>query len=398
MFEDTIPSLVVKNYMEYDYVVGNPPYVNIKNIPDQKLDMYRRLYDSAYGRFDLYVLFLERGLNMLSENGKLGFITSNKFAKSNYGKEIRRIISSEYSLEQYIDFGDTGVFEDAVNYPCILIIGRDGTQPANYAKIRKKIDNPLAEIRSRLGKEEYVSDELEVSSYPQSEIDENNWRFTPQNVREIGSSLIQRAETTLGDISLGVREGVAPGGDDAFIVSPEYAESENLEDEFLIPIIRGSNVRRWQVKWEDELAIYPYKSDGDLIDLSQYPNIKKHLDSNEEYLKDRYCVKKGGKGIYEYHGPHTKSVYEGEYKIATPDMATENQFSFTNGFSCFKNTSYVITFPAEVRYSENELLGILNSSIAEFMIKQNSPYVNSKYFRYKPSMLIRFLYLHHQIK
>lgn len=383
MFEDTVLAVVVKNYMTYDYVVGNPPYVNIKNVKESKQTWYNELYDSAFGRFDLYVLFLEKGLGMLSENGKLGFITSNKFAKSKYGKEIRRIIGSEYALEQYIDFGDTGVFEDAVNYPCILIIGRELNLPADYAKVRKQIDGPLDEIGTRIGKDEYVSDDLEVSSYPQTGITEENWRFIPSQVREIGASLVEQSPSTIGDISLGVREGVAPGGDDAFIVSPEYADENELEDELLLPIIRGGNVRRWTVKWEDEFAIYPYGPDGKLIDLSSFPNVKSHLDEWEGYLQDRYCVNKGGKGIYEYHGPHAKSVYEGEFKIATPDMATENQFSFTNGHDCFKNTAYVLTFPADVGYSEKELLGILNSSIAEFIVKQNSPYVNSKYFRYK---------------
>lgn len=110
MFEDSVLALVVKNYMDYEYVVGNPPYVNIKNIPDSKQDWYKQLYNSAYGRFDLYILFLERGLEWLTEDGKLGYITSNKSTRSKYGQEIRRIITSQYSLSQYIEFGDISVF------------------------------------------------------------------------------------------------------------------------------------------------------------------------------------------------------------------------------------------------------------------------------------------------
>lgn len=383
MFEDTVLALVVKNYMEYEYVVGNPPYVNIKNISDEKLDMYRDYYQSAYGRFDLYVLFIERGLNMLSENGKLGYITSNKFAKSKYGKNIRKIISDNFGLEQYIDFGDTGVFEDAVNYPCILIVGRNKRASTHYAKIRRPIEDPLKRVRSLIGKEEFVSDDLEVSSYPQAEIGESTWMFTPEKVRNVGSQLQARAETTLDEVSMGVREGVAPGGDDAFIVTPEFAKEKDLEDNILQPIIRGGNVRRWRVKWKKEFAIYPYNDRGELVNIEDYPNIKAHLDNHRAYLEDRYCVKKQNKSVYEYHGPHSKSVFEGNFRIATPDMSTENNFSYTSEFDCFKNTVYVITFPQDVNYSEMELLGILNSSVAEFIVKQNSPYVNSKYFRYK---------------
>ena len=387
MFEDSILSIVVKNYIEYDYVVGNPPYVNIKNINDEKLELYKNHYESAYGRFDLYVLFIERGLKMLSDSGKLGYITSNKFAKSKYGKNIRRIIADNYGLEQYIDFGDTGVFEDAVNYPCILVISNKKSEFTHYAKIRKSIETPLDRIESLIGENEFISDELEVSTYPQEEITDNTWMFTPKKVRKVGQQLQENAKTNLGDISIGVREGVAPGEDDAFIVTPEYAEINDLEEEILRPIIRGGNVRRWRVLWDEEFVIYPYNEDGELVNIDNFPEIKKHLDNKEADLKDRYCVKKQNKSIYEYHGPHAKSVFEGDFRIATPDMSTENNFSFTSGFDCFKNTVYVITFPEGTGYSEKELLGVLNSSISEFIVKQNSPYVNSKYFRYKTQYL-----------
>jgi hypothetical protein len=385
MFEDTVLSLVVKNYMTHDYVVGNPPYVNIKNIPESKQDWYKQLYNSAYGRFDLYVLFLERGLDLLSEDGKLGYITSNKFTRSRYGKNIRRIISTEYSLSQYVEFGDIDVFSDATNFASILIMDSDEDRTyVPYAKVHEAGNKNLFEsIRNNLGDEEILTESLEVSTYPLSDLTEDNWRFTPHAVRRAESEIRDKMHRTLEDISLGVREGVASGEDDAFMISPEYAEENDLEESLLWSIIRGRNVRRWGVEWNNELVIYPYDESGDLVELDNYPNIKAHLDSHEELLKDRYCIRKGGKGIYEYHGPHPKSMFEGDIKIATPDMATENHFSYTNGYECFKNTVYVLTFGESIPYSEKELLGLLNSSLAEFSIKQTSPPLRGKPFRYR---------------
>lgn len=385
MFEDTVLSLVVKNYMTYDYVVGNPPWVNIKNIPESKQNWYKEIYNSAYGRFDLYVLFLERGLDLLNEDGKLGYITSNKFTRSRYGKKIRRIISTEYSMAEYIEFGDVDVFSDATNFASILIIDKDKNRThVPYAKVHEAGDKDIFEsIRNKLGGEEIITESLEISTYPLSDLTEDNWRFTPRTVRSVEDEIRNEMHRTLEDISLGVREGVASGEDDAFIVSPEYAEKNNLEESLLWPIIRGKNVRRWKAKWHNELVIYPYNEDGDLVELDDYPNIKAHLDSHKELLKDRYCVKTGGKSIYEYHGPHPRSMFEGDIKIATPDMATENHFSYTNGYDCFKNTVYVLTFSGGIPYSEKELLGLLNSSVAEFSIKQTSPPLRGKPFRYR---------------
>jgi len=134
---------------------------------------------------------------------------------------------------------------------------------------------------------------------------------------------------------------------------------------------------------ERRISHLPYNDEGDLVDLNEYPNIKQHLDEHEDELRDRYCVKNNNKSIYEYHGAHPKSVFEGDFKIATPDMASENHFSYTNGYDCFKNTVYVLTFNNNVSYSEKELLGILNSSVSEFAIKQTSPPLRGKPFRYR---------------
>jgi type I restriction-modification system DNA methylase subunit len=384
MFEDSVLSLVVKNYMDYEYVVGNPPYVNIKNIPDSNQEYYRELYDSAYGRLDLYVLFIERALNWLSEDGKLGYITSNKFARSKYGQEIRRIISTEYSLAKYVDFGDTGVFEDATNYPCIFFVDRNRSRESvPYAKIHLPIKNVLEIVEEHIGDEDMVSKSLETSTFPSSELDEEIWAFTPESVRNIVDKLDQTANETVEDVCLGIRSGIASNADEAFVVSQEYAEENELEEELLYSIVRGKFTRRWQAKWDGDIAIYPYNEDENYVDISQYPNIKSHLDEYEETLRSRYCVVTGGKGLYEYDGPRPKSVFEGDFKIAVPDMATENHFTYTDGYDCFKNTAYVLTFSESQPYSEKELLGLLNSSVAEFVIKQMSPFLNDRYYRYK---------------
>jgi len=383
MFEDSVLALVVKNYMDYEYVVGNPPYVNIKHIPDPSQEYYRDVYDSAFGRFDLYVLFIERGLNLLSEDGKLGYITSNKFARSKYGKEIRRLITSNYSLAKYVDFGDTEVFDDATNYPCIVFIDRDRSRTqVPYAKLHKKIENPLEAVEAHFG-DDILTDSFEVSSFPISDLNEEIWAFTPKPARSLVDKLRQDAETTVGDTCIGIRSGVASNADEAFIVSPDYAESQDLEEELLYPIIKGKYTRRWQVKWDGDLAIYPYDENERYVDIEDYPNVKSHLEEFKEQLESRYCVETGGKKIYEYDGPRPKSVFEGDFKIAVPDMATENHFCYTKSYDCFKNTDYVLTFTDNQPYTEKELIGLLNSSVSEFIIKQKSPFLNDRYYRFK---------------
>jgi len=116
---------ILKNYVRYDFVVGNPPYVRVQTLPKEVNEYLRKNYKTVMGKFDLSVLFMERGINWLSEHGEIGFITSNKFIRSHYGDKIRNFISNNHSIRELIDFGDTGVFKDATNYPSIIIVRKN---------------------------------------------------------------------------------------------------------------------------------------------------------------------------------------------------------------------------------------------------------------------------------
>jgi predicted helicase len=98
--------------------------VRIQRLSEDLKKCYGTRYKSAQGLFDIYVLFIERGITWLQKNGKLGFITSNKFVQSDYGKGIRKVILEKCAIECLIDFGDTGVFSEVTNYPCIFVLER----------------------------------------------------------------------------------------------------------------------------------------------------------------------------------------------------------------------------------------------------------------------------------
>ena len=81
----------IKN-KKFDFVVGNPPYVRVQLLDWRTRKYLCENYETAFGNFDLYVLFFERGLNWLKQGGKLGYITSNQFMNREYGKKLREFI------------------------------------------------------------------------------------------------------------------------------------------------------------------------------------------------------------------------------------------------------------------------------------------------------------------
>ncbi len=106
----------------FDVVIGNPPYVRIQSLPRDDADYYRNHYESAFGSFDIYVMFIEQGLRLLKPGGRLGFITSGKFLKAEYGKRLQQHIRREATVEEIVDLSAQQVFSDATTYPVMLVL------------------------------------------------------------------------------------------------------------------------------------------------------------------------------------------------------------------------------------------------------------------------------------
>ena len=186
MFEDTVLALVVKNYMNYDYVVGNPPYVRIQNLPDAQKAIFDELYDATTGNYDIYCPFYERGLGWLREGAsKLGFITPNQFMVTDYGEGLRRVLLNRARIDEVYDFRDSGVFEDAKNYPAIVILEGEPDSDAREANdircVRVKADTKvptnrdldtavIEAVRDHRDDPGYEDDLINVFDYPQGDL------------------------------------------------------------------------------------------------------------------------------------------------------------------------------------------------------------------------------------
>jgi hypothetical protein len=136
--EDLVLALLLKNDFQFDYVVGNPPYVRIQNIPELLRRYWAGQYDWATGNFDIYIPFFERAITeWLCEDGRLGFICSDRFLLANYAENLRRQLPAYADVELLFDMRDTRVFTDALNYPAIII--------ARRVSVPRKTDFPAAQ-------------------------------------------------------------------------------------------------------------------------------------------------------------------------------------------------------------------------------------------------------------
>ena len=286
-----------------DVVVGNPPYVRYENIPEDMRDYCRRNYSTFHYRCDLYVPFFEKTLSLLTEGGCHCFICSNRWLKNEYGKKLRQLIARKYALKMIIDLEQADVFqEEVLAYPAITVIKAD--------KPSKRID--YGEIRK--------VDELTDLQFSKRNMPiDDNWTniFSSIPTNETFKTIEQQG------FKIGI--GAATGADAVFV---SCDLPEKVETELILPSINARDLRGNQFNWHGEYLLNPYKSDGTLVDLANYPLANAYLEQHRERLAARHIARKSPAKWYKTIDRISPSLLT-QPKILLPDMSG-NTFVFVD--------------------------------------------------------------------
>jgi len=114
------------DFVGFDVVIGNPPYIRQEEIKGSK-PHFKSQFKLYTGAADIYVFFIEKGFDILKDNGVFTFIMPNKFMQAGYGQPARKFLLTQ-NLIEIIDFGDFQVFDEAITYPCILIASKEAAE------------------------------------------------------------------------------------------------------------------------------------------------------------------------------------------------------------------------------------------------------------------------------
>lgn len=256
----------------FDFVVGNPPYVRTETITqDYKKRLAQDFQDIHRGRFDLYIFFIGLGLKMLSENGKLGFITPAKFLVTENGGALRQYILKNTSICQLVDISQSRVFKDVSNYPVIVVFQREKDERAradNRIRVAKLLTDSI-EVLPDLGQtEELVKGKpLQVYQIQQERFNSNfDYIFDIGRTKELYAlgqkiaagcvPLSQICETHNGIIT-----GKQSEGDTArlknVVVAQDIPSLPPKRAKLCQKVIDGKNMpNRYIIDWHDEYVIY----------------------------------------------------------------------------------------------------------------------------------------------
>lgn len=273
---------------EFDFVVGNPPYVRIEDLPKPVLRKYRSTFETLSDRADLYIAFFEQGLRLLSPSGTLAFITANRFAKNTYGAALRSLIAERYHVRYYLNLEHTQPFlSDVSAYPAIVVIDRRRGEPTKAGTLSSVDEKTLYAVRKQaLGRPGKVMERFKTWF-------ENGESWSTTSVKE-------HTELTRLSISLPTLEdsapktkvgiGVATGADKVFVLK---GKDPSIEDSRQLPLLMASNVTNEALNWSGRYLINPFADEGsgNLVDLSDYPGLAKYFAANSDALRRRHVAK-----------------------------------------------------------------------------------------------------------
>jgi type I restriction-modification system DNA methylase subunit len=238
----------IMNRGGFDAVIGNPPYIRIQTMKEwapTEVELYKKYYTSASkGNYDIYVVFVERGLNLLNKSGRLGFILPHKFFNAQYGEALRAILSRGKYVAEVVHFGDQQVFAGATNYTCLLFLDKAGSKQCHFVKV----DN-LTDWR--------INGEATEGKIPATKITSSEWNFTVGRGAELFERL-SKMPVKLGDLAH-IFVGTQTSADTVFVlenclVKKDYVigESRSLDKEVKVessctkPFLHGKDGLLWE--------------------------------------------------------------------------------------------------------------------------------------------------------
>jgi len=128
--------------VEADFVIGNPPYARLEEIPEETSLLHRDAYTTMRGRADLYVAFFEAALRQLKDGGACAFICADRWMRNQYGAELREMITSAFAVDVVLEMHNADAFQDEVDaYPAITVIRCQKQGPAIVASAGPEVES-----------------------------------------------------------------------------------------------------------------------------------------------------------------------------------------------------------------------------------------------------------------
>ncbi|WQW56493.1 class I SAM-dependent DNA methyltransferase [Helicobacter pylori] len=365
------------DFLGFDCIIGNPPYIRQEHIKDLKPLLEKQYQDFYNSTADIYTYFFALAYHLLKEKGFNAFITSNKYARAKYGAKLRELLLKKTTIVSYMELNALKVFESATVDTSIIHFIKQPPPKESDFKYYEPTENDKENLKN--------TPHLPMK---QNALSTESFIFANATLLDLRDK-IESVGTPLKDWDIQINYGIKTGANEAFIIPTEKRDAilKNCDDlqkdekgmserertiELIKPILRGKDIKRYSYEWAGEWVINTHngytsatKSKISPIDIEKYPAIKAHLDAHWDTIATR-C----DQGDTPYHLRNCAYLEDFEKeKIVYGEIVQEPRFYLDNGeceLGVFyaEATSFILT-GEHLCY----LLGMLHSKLITFAFK-----------------------------
>jgi hypothetical protein len=371
---------------QYHAVVGNPPYITVKDAALTAL--YRSNFGACHRQYSLSVPFMQRffDLALAGRDGEpagfVGQITANSFMKREFGSKLIEKYIPNWDLTHVID--TSGAYIPGHGTPTVILFGRNRRPVGNAVRavmgIRGEPTTPedpsrglvWAAIAAQVDHPDSTSDWVSASNTARESFHKHPWSIGGGGAAALKETLDDNATSHLLDHIQDIGRTTHTGEDDAFYLSPAVSRSRRLSD-FCVPLVVGEDVRDYTIAEGTLVTILPYdRRTAEPVPLTTHA--ERHFWPLRTTLRWRrdFGQTPAERGLRWFdHSMFFRERFRTPFSISFAFVATHNHFVLDRGGKVFKQTAPVIKLKDGATEDDHlSLLGLLNSSTACFWMKQ----------------------------
>jgi hypothetical protein len=386
--EEYISAVDILGVNSYHVVVGNPPYITVKD--KQESDNYRKAYkDVCAGQYALSVPFAARFFQLATiaggdrrGAGYVGQITANSFMKREFGKKlIEQFFAQQVDLTHVID--TSGAYLPGHGTPTVILVGRNMTPTDRSIRAALGIHGEPTQpgkpeegkvwraIVDQIGKPGSNSEWITVTDLAHARFSAHPWSLSGGGASDVMEFIETQSPATVGEHVLLIGRTAHTGSDDTYFAPLGSWTRLGAHADRVIPLVEGDVVRDWKLAFRTE-ALFPY--DPELHADPSDPALLRHLWAHRSHLRTRRepggTHEEIGLTWFEWSRWHPER-FRILLGIAFAEVTTHNHFVLDRGGKVFKQTAPVIKLPKGASEDDHlALLGVLNSSAGCFWLKQ----------------------------
>jgi hypothetical protein len=371
--------------VEADFVIGNPPYVRLEEIPEETALLYREAYPTMCGRADLYVAFFEAALRQLKHGGACAFICADRWMRNQYGAELRELITSDFAVDVVIEMHNADAFQDEVDaYPAITVIRRQKQGRTIVASAGSEVERfPSGMLAATLLKGTNGMKAAMLAGLHAARVDswfKGNDPWPCNSPKQL--ALLRRLEDEFLPLETNAKVGigVATGNDKVFVTKDAHL----VEPSRQLKLAMAKDIGSGTMQWSGHYLVDPWNSDG-LVPLDKYPRMQAYFEKHCAALKKRHTAIKSAHAWYKTIDRVTHALTE-KPKLYIADIKNILDPVLDTGETYPHHNLYFIQSDV---WNLEVLGGLLISAIGQFFVASYGVRMRGGYFRFQAQYLRR---------